>query len=89
MKRETPAQKHERLVEHGVRHYRERFIQLFLHEAQGGRVPGTTEMSEGELLAFFRAQPPEYWQLRAQSSPTDAMRELQAFADMESRSEVA
>jgi hypothetical protein len=88
MKKETPAEKHEEWVLFGVRRYRETFLRLFISECRGGRVPGTTEMSEEELLAFFREQPPEYFQLRAQQSPADAMRELNEFARLEARSEV-
>jgi hypothetical protein len=89
VRRETPAEAHERWVEFGVRRYRETFLRLFIRECRGGRVPGTTEMSEDELLAFFREMPVEYWQQRAQTSPQVALQELRAFADLESRSEVA
>jgi hypothetical protein len=88
VRNETPSEAHERWVEFGVERYRETFLRLFIRECQGGRVPGTTQMSEDELLAFFRQQPPEYFQLRAQQSPQVAMQELKEFARLEAQSGV-
>ena len=80
---ETPAERHERLVERGVRHYRETFIRIFVRECQGNRIPGTSEISEEEVRALFRARPPEEWQALAQTDPEKALAELRHFARLE------
>lgn len=80
---ETPAERHERLVERGVRRYRETFIRIFVRECQGGRIPGTSELSEEEVRALFRSRPPEEWQALAQVDPEKALAELRRFARLE------
>ncbi len=49
----------------------------------GGRIPGTTEMDQDDVGAFFQETDPAYWQNLAQTNTQEALRQLNAFAAVE------
>ena len=76
----TQAEKHGHAVQHGIETYRRVFIHLFAREVEGGRVPGTAEVSGDEARAFFDARPAEDWYALATTNPEAAINELRQYA---------
>ena len=85
MNKESPAEKHERYVQFAAEHYRETFINIVAHEAEGGRFPGVAQVSETEIKDFFREKPPEAWQQMARQNPAHALRQLREFERLEKK----
>ncbi len=83
MKDQTPAEKHDWLVQQGAERYVDVFLMVMKHMAQGGRTPGITVPSRQELLDFYHKTTPAYWQALATQAPEEAQSQVEQFAKAE------
>ncbi len=81
--RQTPAERHQELVEAGATQYRDTFIRVFVAECTGGQVPGTMKMSDDGLRSFFHANEPAYFYRIAERDPQRALGMLREFQRVE------
>lgn len=79
MPRETPAERHDRLVRIGAERYAETYANLMKYMSQGGRTPGITVPTKAELLNLFQSTNPAYWQQLTAQDPQEAQQQLAQF----------